>query len=379
MIQTTVEFARSIDQSVANTLMNTHMQNLPEGSFTRKNWYDPIWQTEWRHAGVQPRRARLHVSEVDFEEKVGEKDPALEFPSLAPKFASKYSFVSNDARWMNVVKLSRFIAGDSHFSLTFPPNIKGGDFPVLDYIDRNLCTREGIVLFRQFKSQRASLRLMLQSKAVIDWLASRGIEAKSSSSGRNAEQVLRAVGGTRGCQLFADEATVKLLDKMAKTIQREADGTTAQYPDRTASIAEWKEVLGRRSKALFSSAKLSDLTERSVMRVGLGLLCPHCAKDNWYSLSDVNYEVACERCLNRFSFPQASKKFNESDWRFRVIGPFSVPDYADGAYSTVLTLRVFNNTLYNSRTPTTFATGLDVVKIRDRSCWMVYGRQKILD
>jgi hypothetical protein len=64
---------------------------------------------------------------------------------------------------------------------------------------------------------------------VIGWLKSRGIEAETSSSGRNAEQVLRSVGGTRGSRLFADEATVKLLDKMAKTIQREADGATARF------------------------------------------------------------------------------------------------------------------------------------------------------
>jgi hypothetical protein len=97
------------------------------------------------------------------------------------------------------------------------------------------------------------------------------------------------------------------------------------------------------------------------MRVGLSLTCPHCAKENWYSLTDVDYEVTCERCLNRFSFPQAGIKFNESDWRFRVSGPFSVPQYADGAYATVLTLRLFNNTLNFDRTPTTFATGLDIV------------------
>jgi hypothetical protein len=270
-------------------------------------------------------------------------DTTLAFPSLAPKFASTYSFATNHARWINVVNLTNYGFRDSKFALTFPPNIKGTEFPILDIVSQSLCTREGIVLFREFKSLRASLRLVSQQNAVIGWLRSRGIEAKASGSGRNAEQILRSTGGTGGCHLFADEATVKLLDKMAKTIQSEADGTTAQYPDRTASIAEWKEVLGRRSNAVFSRVGLSDFTERNVMRVGLGLACPHCAKENWYSLSGINYEIACERCLNRFSFPQAGIKFNEGDWRYRVLGPFSVPDYADGAYATVLTLRLFNN------------------------------------
>lgn len=101
-------------------------------------------------------------------------------------------------------------------------------------------------------------------------------------------------------------------------------------------------------------------------------------------MSDVDYEVTCERCLSRFSFPQAGIKFNESDWRFRVSGPFSVPDYADGAYATALTLRLFNNTLNFSRTPTTFATGLDIVSGAskfeiDFAGWYTEGRKFWID
>lgn len=360
MINTTLEFGRSLNRATKDALTAAHFQNLPAGSLDRKDWYDPIWQTDWRGAGIQPRRAKLSADEVDVEERVDERHPMLAFPSPAPKFASRYSFANNHARWVNVVKLADYLSNSS-FALTFPPNVKGEEFPVLDFGGLSLCTREGIVISRQYKLRSASLQLLTQQNAVIGWLRSRGIEAKPSSSGRNAEQVLRAVGGTRGVGLFADEATVRLLDKMAKTIQREADGTTAQYPDRTASIPEWKEVLGRRSKALFSRAELNEFTKANVIRVGLSLSCSNCAKENWYSLSDIDYEITCDRCLNKFSFPQTSLNFNEGDWRYRVLGPFSVPDYADGAYATVLTLRLFNNTLNASPTPTTFATGLDIV------------------
>src|SRR5262249_53334770 len=119
--------------------------------------------------------------------------------------------------------------------------------------------------------------------------------------------------------------------------------------------------LGRRSKAVFSRPELKRFTDANTMRVGLTLTCSNCAKENWYSLSDIDYEITCDRCLQRFPFPQTGLKFNEGDWRYRVVGPFSVPDYADGAYATVLTLRLFNNTLNASHTPTTFSTGLDIV------------------
>jgi hypothetical protein len=142
---------------------------------------------------------------------------------------------------MNVVKFAEYSSRSEKFALTFPPNVKGEEFPRLDIVGSSLCTREGIVLFRRYKSRHAALHLLSQRDAVVGWLKSRGIEAEPSSSGRNAEQVLRSVGDTRMSSLFADEATVRLLDKMAKTIQRDAEGTTAQYPDRTASIKEWKQ------------------------------------------------------------------------------------------------------------------------------------------
>jgi hypothetical protein len=360
MINTTLEFGRSINQAAKGAVIAAHFHNLPAGSLIRKDWYDPIWRTGWRGAGVQPRRAKLAADEIEIEEPVDERQPTLRFPCLEPKFASRYSLTNNHARWANVIKLADYM-NNSSFSLSFPPNVKGEEFPVLDFGEISLCTREGIVLFRKYKLRKASLRLLSQQNAVIGWLKSRSIEAKPSSSGRNAEQVLRAVGGTRGAGLFTDEATVKLLDKMAKTIQRDSDGMTAQYPDRTASVAEWKQVLGRRSNAIFSRADLNEFAKANMIRVGLSLSCPNCAKENWYSLSDIDYEITCERCLDNFSFPQTDLKFNEGDWRYRVLGPFSVPNYADGAYATVLTLRLFNNTLNAGNTPTTFATGLDVV------------------
>ena len=251
MIHPTLEFGRSIGNATKAALLEAHFKNLPNGSVTRKDWYDPIWRSDWRGGGVQPRRAKLSAEEVDIEETADQKETTLRFPSPEPKFASQYNFANNHARWMNVVQFSDFNAGHSSFALTFPPNIRGEQFPALDFAAANLCTREGIVLFRRYKLRSASLRLLSQQNAVVEWLRSRSVKTKPSNSGRNAVQVLRSVGGVRGTSLFADEGTIKLLDKMAKTIQREEDGTTAQYADRTASIGEWKEVLGRRSKRLF--------------------------------------------------------------------------------------------------------------------------------
>lgn len=59
-------------------------------------------------------------------------------------------------------------------------------------------------------------------------------------------------------------------------------------------------------------------------------------------------------------FPQGEIRFDAKDWQYRVIGPFSVPNYANGAYSTVLTLRVLHELVHFSGPPMTFSTGLNV-------------------
>lgn len=160
MIRTTIEFGRSIDDATKKALAGAHLKNLPVGSWIPKGWYDPIWRTDWKSGGIQPRRDKLVAAEADIEESVDEKQPNLTFPSPDPKFASKYSFANNHARWMNVVKLNEYISHDSNFALTFPPNLKDTEFPVLDYVSPNLTTREGIVLFRRYKATRAGLRLL---------------------------------------------------------------------------------------------------------------------------------------------------------------------------------------------------------------------------
>jgi hypothetical protein len=159
MIHTTLEFGRSINKATKDAVIAAHFQNLPTGTVSRKDWYDPIWRTDWRGAGIQPRHAKLAAGNADIEEAVDERETMLRLPSPEPKFASRYSFANNHARWVNVIKFADHL-GNSSFALSFPSNVKGEEFPRLDFGDMSLCTREGIVLFCRYKSRSLGLRLL---------------------------------------------------------------------------------------------------------------------------------------------------------------------------------------------------------------------------
>src|SRR5690606_16108909 len=105
--------------------------------------------------------------------------------------------------------------------------------------------------------------------------------------------------------------------------------TVRGYPDRTAPARAWQTFMSerqRRQRRFGGGTTLSDLAKANVLRLGVQIICPHCQKKNWYSIDDVAYSVSCGRCLGKFEFPEGD--LSATNWHYRVVGPFSVPDYA---------------------------------------------------
>ena len=72
-----------------------------------------------------------------------------------------------------------------------------------------------------------------------------------------------------------------------------------------------------------------------------------------------DYRLICERCLKTYDFPQADLEKQNRNWTYRVVGPFSVPDYGRGSYSEILALRTLS--LFHSSTDKmTFSTAMNL-------------------
>jgi hypothetical protein len=117
-------------------------------------------------------------------------------------------------------------------------------------------------------------------------------------------------------------------------------------------------MLARRKQSKrLPEAKLEHFTARNVIRLGLETECTHCQTSNWTGLKAVDYQVTCERCLKTYPFPQANLKDRNRNWSYRVVGPFSVPDYGRGSYASLLALRLIGR-LEMSHDNMTFATAM---------------------
>jgi hypothetical protein len=360
MLHTTVEFGRSIGEVRAKELADKHLQGMAVGSWAFKLWYDQIWSKYRDEDQIsRSRRSQFTARSIDLSLQVSQeaKDRTVSFDTISPDFAPTYG--RGTFGWVNVLRFSHLGHSAEPFP-QLPTDFDLTDARRLRIGSAVIPSREGLVLPQQFKGHREYVNVVAGRDVMIDWLRQHGVDAHISSSGRVAEQVIASLGGISQVRLIADAETVQLLDKMAKSIREYPDGTVEQYADRTASVQEWTGLVARRSQNIWSQhITLEKFIAAGALKLGLSIECTHCTFDNWFSIAELDEVLKCERCRKSYPFPQGSINYVHSPWRFRVVGPFAVPNYADGAYATALTLRVFADTLATGEVSLTYAPGLN--------------------
>ena len=373
MIHTTVEIGNSFSEKEAEHLVRDAFTDLPDRSWLFKLWYDHLWDSYDDDHISQPSPVQIYAKSSRLDLPVAEEGtPSIQFQSLAPEFAADYG--SSYARWVNVVSLADLF-DQYRVALTLPSTSVSSPYHHLYAGGPLLVSQEGFVLPQHFKQHRTYLRLLSGTEAVIDWFKRHNIIATASDAGRVADQILSSVGGFWGAPLLQDKNTLVLLDKMSKSRRLRDEDTIEEYPDRTASVGAWQGVAKQRENGVWRPENYLDrLVEAGALKLGLSVRCPNCEKKNWYGLDALAEKVSCERCLKIFSFPQGSLHFQRSPWGFRVAGPYSVPDFANGAYATVLALRCMARGIELGENNLTFSTNLDLKLSDERleidfACW----------
>ena len=88
------------------------------------------------------------------------------------------------------------------------------------------------------------------------------------------------------------------------------------------------------------------LLKKKVIELGMEIKCDKCNKKSWYSLKRLDYSLVCDFCFKSYNFPMIDPILEEnkySKWSYRVIGPFSLLDYAQGGYAVALSIHFFTN------------------------------------
>ncbi|MGA2147659.1 MAG: hypothetical protein ABSH49_22150 [Bryobacteraceae bacterium] len=304
-----------------------------QGKFTYEDRYPRIWD-EWARNddGADPAMPNADTRTVDFS-----NDTQISLRTLDPEFAYRDS-LNSEARFANEVEVRAY----------------GGHDLVAEVIpegDDSLVTAIGSYDFERWRFSRSCpvylsphldcpIRVSVPEaeKVFVEWLRSRGWEAKLSPPGLTAKQLLKQVQGVWGTAFLSNDHMIKLLGELEgeKTM-----GLTALR----AKLARIANEFGRGSTA---DGLLARLVENNVMRLGIEVQCPICTQHSWYSVTESDYEILCPKYNERFPLPAHAPK--EIGWSYRSVGPFSLPGRASGVYTVLLAYRFFS--LLNHR-PTT--------------------------
>ena len=328
MIRATTMFSRSIPTSAIDQLYKDNLAVDKAGANVRQDFYPPFWHPS-PTIMTRDMRPTLSASEKSYDLPVTGEKPEIRFDCLPPDFADEYG---NPNRWANVVQLRDWSHKDQ-IATSFPCDYKNPNFPRFCLGgDVLLPTTEGLVIFPRFKTLPERWDLLDGTTAINNWLKVHKIKATPSASGRSTQQIIQTMEGFWGVRSFAHAGIVKLLNKIArKPLTR-----SIQYQEFSQRIKTITE------DDIWRGGNFENLVARNAVELGIELKCTKCESWNWYSLNQLDYEVACNLCLRRFGFPVLNPKSSSySKWAYRVIGPFALPNYANGGYAASLSIRFF--------------------------------------
>ena len=190
----------------------------------------------------------------------------------------------------------------------------------------------------------------LSEKVYFAWLEDRGWKPKLSASGLLAKRIYKKLDGY--LSTLKNEKLLGLLEHMnGGSVQRNGSPVekNAINQERDLLVGEVK----RRLHDISQERNLHDhMIKRGFFRLGLRLQCPHCIRHSWYPLQSIEDSFSCPRCLDTFN---AVGNLDSAIWSYKTTGPFSVANYAEGAYAVLLTLDFFDerNLATMRMTPTT--------------------------
>jgi hypothetical protein len=337
-----VEFSRSLSNAQQTSAIELIASQMGGATFSAKRWRTDVWSDRQESAFGPPRPARLEVylerTKANFDFDVVPESVSM--PSLSPKFAHQYARAN--PRWANVLKISAY--GRREVATTLPFNILDQKWPRLSIMpsQRTLVTSEGWVYLQQWKDWPNSVQLMGMSEAITSFLKHAGLDPTPSDPGLIGDQILERLGGLIGTYILKSLPLLTLLNDIAARRRRRSNDVEEvedEFPGRSVAIPKLIEALQRGKTSFGRMTSIDDLTGKGILRLGLESTCDHCRKINWHGLDEVGYTVTCERCLKVYPYPQGKLDKNNANFRYRVVGPFAVPDFAQGAYSSLLSLK----------------------------------------
>lgn len=305
--------------------------------FSLQHWYPRIWDESAREMdGALPDDFYGEESSIEIDKDT--KGLEISFQPLLPDLIDEHAYVG-EIRCAN--ELSFRLYGSEEYLAEVFPQFNGENFihsisSFGSFRDYWRVGRNGLV--KLVSDNFTEYWKIPESQGVVfAWLKDHGWDAELSTAGLLAKQMLKTLEGHP--VMLADEKLLGLLEHMnGGTVQKSgepvSDNTITQ--ERDLAVGEIRSRIDDPKKR----AATDYLISKGVFAVGVRVQCPHCLRNSWHPIDRIDKELTCSKCLNTFP---AIGNIESGSWRYKTTGPFSVPNYADGAYATLLTLDFFKD------------------------------------
>lgn len=325
----TFMFARSIPENYMEEICRDYLRVDEKGVKTRLAEYPNIWGKPSDKVARSTRPA-LEGDRKKIDVQIEWDNPEIRFDLLFPKFAYKYA---RRSRVANIVRLENWGNRD-RIAAVFPCNYKNPTYPKFRIgRERLLPTTEGLVIFPKYKDIPEWWQLVDGTTAFNRWFNNSRVPATRSDAGRATQQIIETLGGSWGVGHIAHRGVIELLDEMTRSLTK------------ASHCMEFQNKIGNAAKnERLKKRALETLVERKAVELGLELKCSKCNSWSWYSLKQLDYSHTCDLCRKNFDFPVINAVYGKhSRWAYRVVGPFALPNYADGGYAAALAIRFFTD------------------------------------
>lgn len=195
-----------------------------------------------------------------------------------------------------------------------------------------------------------------------------GYEAKLSSGGLIAQQLIDQLDGVQGARVFKIAGVRRLIDTygLNDTFSRNAaiqliGGSDPENPG--AKFADHHDLhIEQRPPGtqLTPADAFGYLVEHGLFRLGADVKCPRCQMTTWVPLDTLKERVTCDRCGHEH---HAARQLAASDWRFRRSGVLGAERNAQGAIPVALTLQQLDTTVHGPFGTEAYSASLDLTPL----------------
>lgn len=326
--------------------------------FVIQPWYPPIWQEP---TPFVEQLTPVSLSSDETSHSIDLTQDYVELPVLAPKFASEFGG-HRVPRFANEISYSLYSQETFHAE-SYPRSSDQirKEIAYLNPSDFRL-GKDGPVYLAKQANWAILLKTPHAENVFFAWLRDKGFQANISAAGKIMRQILRLSKGLDGVAILGNIHLVHLLDWLSGGVKRPfSHAAPAKKKETTREISDdyflsrylplpeakslLKEIAKHHKLRLLNQEQLYDrLVEMKAFRLGLNLNCPHCSRTSWTSVDDLTDFVDCPQCLQNYELIRNIPSSN-TPWSLRTGGPYSLPKYADGAYTSLLALHFFNRNI----------------------------------